>query len=177
MKMQLKEKTKMKNKYYLLRFKRDYADEFDVLAQACFDEEEYNNWLNTCILDVYPNYEEKQKEWDDKHTAYQNFIEELKKRNLFYKVPSTDEDVKWVKENRVSYPGGRKPSKGRSKLHAYLGNYGECWNESYSNYEYARELVDDNIVNVYEVDKSFYETFHKCNLNYQRLCNIFELDV
>jgi hypothetical protein len=33
------------NKYYLLKFKEDYGDEFDVPALNCFTEEQYNQWL------------------------------------------------------------------------------------------------------------------------------------
>lgn len=34
----------MSDKYYLLTFEEDWADEHDVPALACFTEEEFNKW-------------------------------------------------------------------------------------------------------------------------------------
>lgn len=44
-------------------------------------------------------------------------------------------------------------------LNAYLGNGGECFEENYSNYYLMKEFVEDKIVDVLEVDKSFYDVF------------------
>jgi len=60
-------------------------------------------------------------------------------------------------------------------MSAYLGNSGESFEESYSNYYLMKEFVENNIVNVLEVDKSFYDIFHKAKLSNLSLCNVFTM--
>jgi len=60
-------------------------------------------------------------------------------------------------------------------MSAYLGNSCESFEESYSNYYLMKEFVENNIVNVLEVDKSFYDIFHKAKLSNLSLCNVFTM--
>jgi nitrogen regulatory protein PII len=55
-----------------------------------------------------------------------------------------------------------------------LGNSGEGFSESFEGYSYMEELVNDELVQVIEVDESFYNTFHAAKLDRLSLCNIFE---
>lgn len=48
----MKKEINKSDKYYLLTHNADWADEHDVPSLECFNEKDYNKWLNTKI---YPS--------------------------------------------------------------------------------------------------------------------------
>lgn len=156
-------------KYYLLTFKEDWADEINVPALACFNETQYNKWLNSKFCSENPDYEEQLKLFEEYQQKYEKFY------NDWNNTPdkSTPEAFKWYREN---YPHERveKPIKFESNIHAYLGNSGDGFNESFSDFLYGKDFVENNIVEVTEVTEEFFNLFHKADLSSLSLCNIFE---
>lgn len=53
-------------KYFLLTFNEDWADEHDVPALACFNENEYEEWLNRPSGKLNPKYEKQLEKYKAK---------------------------------------------------------------------------------------------------------------
>jgi hypothetical protein len=167
------------NKYYLLTFNEDWADEHDVPALECMTEEEYSEWLETPSGELNPNYIEEKENWDEYQRARKAYYQGLKDRdNLDRKSPNdyTNEDKAWIKANKVEYKSFEEiPKKVNSNMQAYLGNGGDGFEEDYSDKYLMKEFVEDNTVKVLEVTEEFYNTFKKANLSSFSLCNVFEI--
>lgn len=168
--------------YKLLTFCEDWADEHNVPAVACMTEEEYNVWLKSPSGKLNPNYGKEYQEYQQKVSDFDNFTEELKKRNLNTKPPKdfTEEEKLWYNENKKPYVSWyNKPTRVYSGLRAYLGNSGEGFEDDYEDLYLMEEFVQEDIVKVFDVNEDFYNTFHKAKLSQLSLCNIFvnlELD-
>lgn len=168
-------------KFYLLSFDEDYGDEHDVPAIECFTEEQYKQWLETPSGKLNESYEKEL-------TNYENYIQE--KKVLVEKCIEVLGDkwghipfTSWPKdlleehlglEEKFGYTNRwpEPPKKCSSFLRAYLGNSGECFEESFEQYYLCKEFVG-KVVNVIEVNEDFYKTFHEVNLSRLSLCNIF----
>ncbi len=177
----------MSEKYYLLTFNDDYGDEHNVPALACMNEEEYKKWLETPSGDINKKYDESLKKFKEQEEDNKSFWKMLEDKGYTLNgsgntgcIPKTDlETLKLEKEyrerhsyhNRIEYP-----NKVHSRMNAYLGNGGDCFEQNYSNYYLMKEFVDNKIVSVLEVDKSFYDVFHKAGLNHLSLCNVFTIN-
>ncbi len=162
--------------YYLLTFKTSLADEFDIPAQECFSQTEYDVWLRTRIIKKDPNYYFLLAAWQDQYIRYKQFEDECTKRGILLKPYDnlTEEDKLWRDKNFVHYTNqSMKPVKGTSLIRAEIGNNSEDCH--FGNFEFAEELVDAGIVQVFEVDNTFYETFHKAMLSNMSLSNIFKV--
>lgn len=96
-----------KRKYYLMTFNEDWADEHDVPALECMDEELFEEW-----------------------------------------------------------------KKCKHSVRAYLGNNSDYFCEDIQGQNGAQLM--ESVVDVTEVNKSFYDTFHKAGLSGLSLSNIFE---
>lgn len=153
-------------KYYLLTFNEDWADEHRVPALQCFNEKEYNQWLETKISEENPDYEEELKEYKELQKKYVKFWEETKLKK------STPDYLKWYAENYVHRI--YEPIQYTSILFAYLGNSGDGFGDSFNKFLYAKELVENGIVKVVEVTEEFFNIFHKAGLAELSLCNVFE---
>lgn len=166
------------NKYYLLTFNDDYADEHNIPALECMTEEQYNTWLDSSNGPICPNYEEKKRKYDAYQASYRLFWDELTARGLANKRTDnfTKEETLWYNLNKVEYNySGNSPTKlKRSLLHASLGNGGDGFEESYGDLPLMKDFVENKIVDVTEVDQNFYDTFHKASLSNLSLCNIFQ---
>lgn len=167
-------------KYFLLVFNEDWADEHNVPAQACFTETQYNKWLESPMGTINPKYKEKKAIHDLLIEKKDIFHKELNDRNLYNKkyCDFTPEEVKWYEENKIDYDEyGYPPKRVKSYLSAQLGNGGEGFNEGYSNYAYGQDFVIDGTVKVHEVPKEFFEVFNDVRLYDLSLCNIFREDL
>jgi len=164
-------------KYYLLIFNEDYADEHNVPACACLTENQYNKWRESPTGVKNPKYEATKADYDRIIAEYREYMNGIQKLNLNNKYPKdyTPEEIKWLKDNEKSYPH-RAPSKMFSGLRAFLGNSGECFEESYTKYEFCKDLVDAKIVKVHEVNKEFFGVFNEVRLYDLSLCNVFNED-
>lgn len=162
--------------YYLLTFNQDWADEHNVPALECMTEEQYQEWLKKPSGKLNKKYDEqfaKWKEHDDKQNA---FYTELQNRGLYNKRMDnyTQEETTWYHKNKIEYRSSwSHPKRVKSFLSAHLGNGGDNFNEGYEHLYLFQEYVDNGVVSVMEVDKSFFETFHKARLSSLSLCNVF----
>lgn len=165
-------------KYYLLTFNEDYADEHNVPGVACFTEKEYKEWLTTPSGKLNPKFEEQKAAHEVQRKKYEDFTKELKERKLYNtpiaNFPSADKI--WYERNKVDYVSQYSvPRRVTSYLRAHLGNGGDCFEESYQHLYLMSEFVDAKIVDVTEVDKSFYDTFKKAGLSSLSLTNVFDI--
>lgn len=167
----------MEEKYYLLTFNEDYADEHDVPGLACFTKEEYNEWSNTPSGKLNEDYDEQMKIYQSKIDDYNNFQKEISSKSFYNKLINqyTKEEREWYDNNKKDYVSSYrdKPNRCESQLRAYLGNGGDCFEESYTHLYLMKEYVETGIVDVLEVDKSFYDYFHLANLANLSLTNVF----
>lgn len=171
-------------KYYLLTFDEDYADEHDVPALACMTEEEYKKWLKTPSGELNPKYEKQRKEKEEHNKKWDDFWKLLTDKGYTLngsantsKIPKEDkETLKLEKELRALKNPPYSINKVNSNMRAYLGNSGEGFEEAFSNYYLMEEFVEGGEVTVMEVDKSFYDTFHKAELDKLSMCNVFTVD-
>jgi hypothetical protein len=177
----------MTNKYYLLTFNEDYADEHNVPALACMSEEKYLEWLEKPSGKITSKYEEQLKKYQDQEQLNKDFWKMLESKGYTLNgsgntsmIPKNDYETLKLEaeyrkatsyENRVKYP-----KKVKSFMSAYLGNSGDGFDENYSHLYLFKEFVENNIVKVLEVNEDFYNLFHKGNLSYLSLCNIFDDD-
>lgn len=162
----------------LLTFK-DYGDEHDVSALACFTEEEFVKWCDSAIGKPNLNYEQELADYRSNQEKWQVFVKEMQERGLYAKDARnfTAEETRWYNANKVEYVSSRDcPEKGKSFLHAYLGNNSEGFSEGYNDYLTGQDLIDAGIVKVTPVTKAFYDTFHRADLSSLSLCNVFEIE-
>lgn len=68
----------------------------------------------------------------------------------------------------------RWKKKNPENTYAYLGNFGQDFEEKFEGYKTMEELVG-NKVKVYQVPIEFYTIFHHAKLDELSLCNIFDL--
>ncbi len=165
--------------YKLLVFNEDYADEHNVPALACFNQEGYKSWLESKVSTINPDFEKLNNEYQEKLDKYNKYIKECQERGLWTKNPAdyTKEDKEWFDANWAEYVSPyKKPKRGESKLCAWLGNSGDGFGDHYDDYIYAKELVEAGIVKVFDVDESFYKYFKLANLSRLSLCNVFEIE-
>jgi hypothetical protein len=172
-------KTSM-DSYYLLTFNEDYADEHDVPALACMNQNEFNEWKEKPLGRINENYDEEKADYEIKQKALEEIHQEIKEK-VGKNWPSIQFN-KWPKDLYERYQKmetfPRSPSKvNESSLFAWLGNSGEGFEENYRQYAFAKELVEAGIVKITPVNKKFWETFHEANLANLGLCNVFELEV
>lgn len=141
-------------------------------------KKKYNKWLETPSGELNPNYKEQNIIYNEKINKYKDFQNELIKRNLKSKPfkDYTEEETFWYNQNKQNYVYENKPNKCKSNIRAYLGNGGECFEEEYTDLYLMKEYVENGYVEVTEVDKSFFDYFHKAKLNNLSLTNIFEID-
>jgi len=171
------------NKYYLLTFNQDWADEFDVPALACMNEENYNKWLKTPSGEINPNYEKLLEKKEALDKEWNDFWNLLKKKGYTLngtantsKIPKDDTDTLALEKSIRAKGHLILPNKVESKIRAYLGNSGECFEEGYTNLYLMEEFVQEGVVNVFEVNEDFYNTFKKANLDSLSLCNVFQIE-
>lgn len=98
-------------KYYLLTFKENHGDEFDVPALACMKQKEFDTWKKTPLA-----------------------------------------------------------------IHGYLGNYADGFAEDLQGMT-GEQLIKHETVTVMEVTKDFHDIFHKAQLYYLSICNVFDGEV
>ncbi len=164
-------------RYILLTFNQDHGDEHDVPALACMTDTVFEKWKETKISVENPNYLTEKFEHEEKLRKWEEFNNELNRRKAL--IGTWDSDlIVWQKENHVShvsrYDG---PSKGRSKLRAYLGNNSNGFGESYEQYLRCRDLIDAGLIMYYEVTEEFHKMFHKADLSNLSMCNVFDMDM
>lgn len=166
--------------YKLLVYCEDFGDEFDVNAQAIMTDEEYLEYRNKPAGTPNENYEKDFEEYLIKEKLYQEYSDELTKRKLWLKKPAdfTDDDKNFLEKykdssNRYSYSPPTKLK--RSFMNAYLGNYGDCFEEDFMDYLTMGEIIDE-FADVYDVSEDFVQTFKKCDLGRCTMCNIFEIE-
>lgn len=167
-------------KYYLLTFNQDWADEHNVPALACFTEEQYQQWLERPSGKLNENYEQELEEYNSQKEKYNTFVKGMQEMNIYTKSPLafTPEEKEWYDTNKVEYRSvHNSPQKVSSYISAYLGNGGDCFEENFSDLYLMKEFVADGTVKVLEVDKSFFDYFHKAELNDLSLSNIFSEDI
>lgn len=163
---------------FLLTFNENWADEFDVTALACMTEEEFKEWKNKNLGIINEDYDKEIKEYEVKLKKRTEFVEELKKRNLYYTSYNhfTENEKKWYQENKVPALNYRPTKLAECFISTYLGNSGEGFEEPFMNYEKARDLLEASIVHVTVVDDNFKAVFDAANLSNLSLCNVFEID-
>lgn len=170
----------MNDKYYLLIFNSDFADEHSVPALACFPEAAYLRWLRDSMLfNINENYEEEIKLYNERVDTYHKNVQLYNERGLMRKLPKdfTEEDKEFRAQHPLEYISSRdRPKKGTSYITAYLGNGGDSFEDGYDIYETGQAFVDANVVKVMEVSQDFYDTFHTAQLDSLSLCNIFEIE-
>ena len=178
--------NKDKNKYYLLTFNDDYADEHNVPALACMTEVEFEEWKVAPSGELNPDYESDLKRYEEHENLDKGFWKLLEDKGYIIggmanirAIPKDDiETLKILKEFRVrtSYENSPKtPIKVQSSLYASLGNSGENFEEDYTHLYLMEEFIG-NSVSVIEVSKDFYETFNKNGLSNLSLCNVFTIN-
>lgn len=159
-------------KYFLLVFNEDWADEHNVPAQACFTEAQYDKWLESPLARVNPKYEEQKASFDIA-VAAQNKYDDLLRANYNKKgsVPQSE-----INAARVPYVNSihDKPKKAFSYISARLGNNGQDFGESFADLLTGEDFVKDGVVQAYEVPKEFFEVFKEVELSDLSLCNIFD---
>ena len=174
-------------KYYLLTFDQDYADEHNVPALACMTEVEYNTWLETPSGTPNEKYAEqllKQQESEEKSKAFWKILEDkgyvLNGSVNTSMIPKDDLETlqleKKYREYSSSHSRWGSPKKVQSRMRAYLGNSGERFDESYSHLYLMKEFVEEGTVLVFEVSREFYDTFHLAKLDSLSLCNVFTIN-
>lgn len=174
-------------KYYLLTFNDNYADAHNIPALQCFNEEDYNKWLGEKAGRLNPKYEEQLAIYEANEKINTDFWKNLKNlgiTNLGKVKPGSEADI-LTQKYRTEYKYSiYAPSKVFSYMSANLGNGGDCFEDGYTWAEYNRDFIEMKgtlpyvyaTVKVAEVDKSFYNIFHKNRLNSLSLCNIFEFN-
>ena len=138
-------------KFYLLTFKEDYNDEFNVSALDCFTQEELDDYMKLPLEGANPFYDQ------EKHQQAREQFEDI------------------LCGRRTTMPDKHlyKYSPRLKITQCYLGNYGEGFDLIFEGYKTFKELVDCKMVKISEVTKEFYDTFHKNGLRNLSLCNIF----
>lgn len=136
-------------KYFLLVFNEDWADEHNVPAQACFTEAQYNKWLESPLARVNPKYEEQKAAFD-------------------IAVATRDKYVNSIHD---------EPKKSFSYISAQLGNNGQDFGESFADLLTGEDFVINGVVKVYGVPKEFFEVFNEVRLYDLSLCNIFKENI
>lgn len=167
-------------KYYLLTFNEDWADEHNVPALACFNEEQYQKWLKRPSGKLNKNYDQEVVNFNLQKEKYDTFVQGMKDMNIYTKYPKDFSPVEkeWYEANKVNYTCYiDAPSKVSSNIRAYLGNNGDGFEERFNRLYLMEEFVAEGIVKVIEVDKSFFDYFHKANLSDLSLSNIFREDI
>lgn len=164
--------------YYLLTYNQDFGDEFNVTSLECFNEEEFENWKNTKISDPVQNYEQDYKAWREKYDKYEEYQNKVLGLGL-WSTPYKDWPAEhaYLRDHQPEYIGSYDvPKKFESKITAYLGNYGEGFSDAFSEYEYAKDLIEGREVDVQEVSEQFYNDFKRTKLADLSITNIFSLD-
>jgi hypothetical protein len=168
--------------YKLLVFNQDYADEHNVPALECMSEEEYQKWLVTPSGELNPSYEETKALQEEYEKEWADFWQHLKDKGYTYqgegntsKIPKEDIETLAYEKRVRALSRVRDNFRVHSNMYAYLGNSGECFEEDYSNLYLMEDFVDDGLVKVTDVDKSFYDIFHRAKLNKLSLCNVFTI--
>lgn len=163
-----------------LIYNHDYGDEFDVSAVSVMTEEEYAEWLEQPTGEFNEDYEEQFKIHKAAIDAYEKFIEGMKERNIYTKPQKdfTKEELEWYKANEQDYVYYRDAPRKieNSYIRGWLGNYGDYFDEPFLDYKYNKELVSDNIVEVYDVSDNFAKTFDEIGLSRINLTNIVDFD-
>lgn len=162
-------------KYYLLIFNDDWADEHNVPAQACMTETQYQKWLEQPTGKPNPKYEQQKAIFDENVAARERY-DKLVASNYRNKgsVSQAEIDAAYVPYVNSIHD---EPKKFFSGIHARLGNNGQDFGDDYERYEFCKDLVADHIVRVHEVPKEFFEVFLDVKLHDLSLCNIFEEDL
>jgi len=162
-------------KYYLLTFNEDWADEHYVPALTCFTENEYQRWLRQATGKPNKNYADEKAKFTLRLAASKKYDDLARKSYLKPGSVSKEE----LLATHVPYVNSVHdvPKKFFSGIHASLGNNGEGFGESFVDYTTGQALVDAAIVSVYEVPKEFFNVFKEVNLSSLSLCNVFDEDL
>jgi hypothetical protein len=173
--------TEKTQKYYLLTFNEDYADEHNVPAQACFNEKDYKKWLKLKTGRENKQYEEQCKKFKADEQLYRDTIAEYQRRGIYNRnrsqLPLTEAEEAFMAQyplKHVDWYNAPKPISD-SFIRAYLGNSGDDFGDEYRNYKTMKDLVDQGYVTVTEVAKEFVDVFNAARLGRLSLCNIFEM--
>ena len=167
-------------KYYLLTFNEDWADEHNVPALACFTEEQYQKWLERPSGKLNKNYEQEVVNFNLQQEKYKDFVKGMQELGIHNKHPTyfSPAEKEWYDNNRVEYISAyRFPIRVHSYISANLGNNGDNFGDAFKDLYLMEEFVAKGIVKVIEVDKSFFDYFHKTNLDDLSLSNIFSEDI
>lgn len=177
----------MDNKYYLLTFNQDYADEHNVPALACFNQETYQQWLNLPLGQINKDYDQQLANYNNYNQAKKDISAQLEAIvPNWMRVSSPNEKLPkdlydqyknlhltfGYKSTYIQKPKILK----KCYLYASLGNGGECFDEDYMHYKNHQQLIDAGIVKVVEVAENFYTCFNNHGLSSLSLCNVFELE-
>jgi len=171
---------KENDKFYLLTFNEDWADEHNVPALACFNEETFDLFRNKKFISD-EELEEK-KEGLEKYKQYCELCKNIseKTKNKIKDFPNEsyyNVQAKILAEENLSmnffYKGVKQPILDVD-IRAYLGNNGGDFNEEFQDCFTGQDFIDKKYVKVIEVDKSFYDTFNTASLSRLSLCSIFQ---
>ncbi len=164
-------------KYYLLTFNENWADEFDVPALQCFNENDYEKWLAEPAGRKNDRYEEELKVYEAQKKAYLKWGDAYRNFHNGSKH-SYEELAKWRNENPTPSYTTAEPVKAYSYLSANLGNSGDGFEEGYEwallNSDFISNSNGHSTVDITVVSKEFYDIFKKAKLAYLSLCNIFD---
>lgn len=170
-------------KYKLLTFNEDYGDEHNVPALCVMSEEEFHIWCITPSGELNPEYEAQTQALADYELANKNFWKMLEDKGYVCNgrgntgaIPKSDLETLQLEKEYRALKRPRFVSRVFSRLCAYLGNGGECFEENYTHLYLMGEFVQAGIVKVTDVDEAFANTFNAAGLSSLSLCNIFEID-
>lgn len=164
-------------KYYLLTFNEYYADEHNVPALACFNQEEYDKWLKRPSGTLNKGYDIQIAVWNKQMVKYEEWGKWLRGNSLA-RIPYaswTREQTLYRTKHEVSYSVlNNKPRKlKQSGINASLGNGGDNFEDAYMDLYLMEEFITAGHVEVKKVDESFYIIFNEAKLADLSLCNIF----
>ncbi len=164
----------------LLTFNEDYADEHNVPALACMTNEEYETWLESPSGELNENYEQELAEYNEKLAIYTQGVQLWTEKGMYNKnyTEYTPEEKEWGLKNPIQYVRHRSmPSKCESNISAWLGNGGDCFEESFRHLYLMKEFVETGVVKVFDVNQDFCDVFNKADLGNLSLCNVFEIKI
>ena len=165
-------------KYYLLSFYRQFREN-DVNALDCKTEEEYQQWLKTPSGVIREDYEQEQDKYDLNAYRFESFQNYLRINGYANAGAIPPEDVvgtELASNYRKHYKFLQKPI----RVDSFVKGYGEDTydlNKVFGDRYLMQEFVDNGDVTVLEVNKDFYDTFHKSDLRIIVQCNIFQNNI
>lgn len=165
---------------FLLIFKQDWANEFNIPALACMTEYEFERWKEKKLGIINEKYEEQIQAYNIQVQKREEFVEQLKSKNL-YNTPYnkyTDEEKEWYQKNKVDMVSFRNAPKKLKRCYVYasVGDSGEYFQDYLMNFTHCKDLLHANIVKLFVVDDEFKKVFDAARLSNLSLCNIFNFN-